>query len=390
MQELSFKGAIAPITPHEFLAEYWEKKPLLVKRAAPGFYRDLLSVQAIDQVLAMPGLHRRDIRVARGTDPLAVEEYADKDGFINAASLSRLFTDGFTIILNTLNLKVRPLAEICRAFEQVLSIPCQTNIYYTPRLAQGFKPHYDSHDVFVFQVAGRKHWLVNDTPVELPLRGQGFEAGLYEPGDVTMEFDLEPGDLLYIPRGVMHGARTSDEVSLHITLGALTTSWAEVLLEAVAAAALTDVELRRNLPAGYALPGYDAQAARQTFASLLNRVAENIDVESILDVYRGALQARRRPYLENSVTRLDGLSQISAADSAEPVPNLLYSLTESEGRASLACFGRTITVPDFAAPALAHAVKGTRFRVGELPGLDEAGSVALVRRLVLEGAVRLV
>ena len=112
------------------------------------------------------------------------------------------------------------LAALCRAVERTFSSHFQTNIYLSPRNAQGFKTHYDSHDVFVLQVSGSKHWtLVRHASIELPLRGQGFDPEKHIPGPPTREFTIQAGDVLYCPRGLFHAARATDEVSLHITLG---------------------------------------------------------------------------------------------------------------------------------------------------------------------------
>jgi hypothetical protein len=56
----------------------------------------------------------------------------------------------------------------------------------------------------------------------------------------------------------------------------------------------------------------------------------------------------------------------------------------------LSYFGRSLTLPAFAAPALRTALDGTALRVGDLPGLDEDGAVALARQMVAEGLLRVV
>ena len=52
----------------------------------------------------------------------------------------------------------------------------QANSYYTPRRSQGFAVHHDTHDVFVLQVAGEKHWRVYDPLLELPLKAQRWSS----------------------------------------------------------------------------------------------------------------------------------------------------------------------------------------------------------------------
>jgi ribosomal protein L16 Arg81 hydroxylase len=102
------------------------------------------------------------------------------------------------------------LAALCRAVEQVFSGHFQTNIYLSPPNAQGFGTHFDSHDVFVLQVAGSKLWTLYDTVVELPLRGQAFDKDKHHPEPPSREIVIRAGDLFYCPRGLFHSARSSN------------------------------------------------------------------------------------------------------------------------------------------------------------------------------------
>ena len=84
--------------------------------------------------------------------------------------------------ISQLHERLPQLAALCRAVEKTFSGHFQTNIYLSPPNAQGFKTHFDSHDVFVLQVAGSKVWTIYDTLIELPLHGQAFEPEKHIPG----------------------------------------------------------------------------------------------------------------------------------------------------------------------------------------------------------------
>ena len=149
--------------------------------------------------------------------------------------------------------------------ERELSFPLQANAYLTPARAQGAKYHYDTHDVFVLQILGSKRWTMYGTPVTLPLRNSDFDAQTHERGEPTMDFELGPGDMAYIPRGVVHDARSSEELSLHITVGILSYRWADLLLEFVADASLKDPAFRKSLPPGFAREDFDRGLAQEIF-----------------------------------------------------------------------------------------------------------------------------
>ncbi len=77
----------------------------------------------------------------------------------------------------------------------------------------------------MLQVSGSKRWTLFGTPVESPLSGQEFSPEAHSLGETTLEFELQAGDVAYIPRGVAHEARSTDTVSLHITAGVLRYTW---------------------------------------------------------------------------------------------------------------------------------------------------------------------
>src|SRR5437764_804485 len=141
---------------------------------------------------------------------------------------TRLFRQGATIIFTHLHQRLPSLGRLCEGLGRRFASRMQTNIYLTPPSAQGFAPHWDTHDVFILQVAGTKRWSIYDTKVPLPLRGQHFDRTLHEPGPVSMEFDLGPGDVCYIPRGAIHSAVSSTDTSLHITTGLIAYTWTDL------------------------------------------------------------------------------------------------------------------------------------------------------------------
>ena len=100
------------------------------------------------------------------------------------------FERGATIVLQALHLNHPPLAAFCRDLERELGHPTQTNAYYTPPSAQGFKVHHDTHDVFCLQVSGEKRWLVYPPVLELPLRSQKYTPEMGEPGEPVLDVTM--------------------------------------------------------------------------------------------------------------------------------------------------------------------------------------------------------
>jgi ribosomal protein L16 Arg81 hydroxylase len=148
-----------------------------------------------------------------------------------------------------------------------LRIPGQS-IFHTPD-AQGFKTHHDTHDVFVLQISGSKQWRTYEPVVRLPPPGQRFYWQTPPDGPAANTLTLRPGDLFYCPRGVPHDARAGKQASLHISLGALVTTWTELLLEIVADVALRDAAFRAGLPARFATNNIEPAVLNKTLRDLL-------------------------------------------------------------------------------------------------------------------------
>lgn len=78
------------------------------------------------------------------------------------------------------------------------------NVYHSGPNGVALNPHYDAYDVFVLQLEGEKTW-----EIVLP------------EGSSSTSLTLVPGDLLYIPQGIVHSAKTSSgfACSTHVTIG---------------------------------------------------------------------------------------------------------------------------------------------------------------------------
>ena len=385
----SLDWLIHPASKKTFFEQYFEKQPLVVKRGAPDYFKDLLSLDEIDRVITTLNRSTDEIILKNASREVTESDYT-VDGSIDVAKLYQLFGEGSTITLAFLDDVLPPLARFCRSLEREFTCPMQANIYLTPPGAQGAKVHYDTHDVFVLQVAGSKKWTIYGTPVELPLPGQDFDLTLHELGKPTMEFELEPGDVAYIPRGAGHDARSTDTVSLHVTAGILRFTWTDLLLEFVASASLRDAAFRKSLPPGFAHTGFDREQAKETLKGLLRRATESGDFDAALDHFVSEFFSKCRPLLRGQMAQMTALEKLDAKSVAGAREGAIFRIESAENSDSVSveCYGRRITFPAQAREAVEFALANARFKIRELPGgLDEAGKLVIVRRLIQEGLV---
>ncbi len=373
-----------PVSISDFFQDYWEKQPLLISRDDRDNYARLLSLGQIESIINETELPDSALDVVNANSPIGRGDFMT-NGLIDVLKVWRLFSEGASILLPELQKRVSSLAFLCRMLEAEFSAPFQTNIYLTPPGAQGFKPHYDTHDVFLLQVAGSKAWTIAGCPVQLPLRVQPFDSGMHAIGETTLLANLHAGDLLYIPRGWIHYAKSHDEISLHITLGALSYTWSDIVVEAISNLCLTDAEFRRAIPVGFANSVSDKTARRATFAKLLSRMVQ-VDLDAVFDRFADDFVTTRRPLMQDQLAQLTHTQVVSVSDVFAPRPGVIYRLSESPTGLLIRCHGREISLPRSAGAASRFALATPRYSIHDLPGgLDEPGKIALIQRLIVEG-----
>jgi bifunctional lysine-specific demethylase and histidyl-hydroxylase NO66 len=376
----------APMQRADFLENVHERASLVRRHGDPGRFADLLSIEMIDDFIAGTGLREGMIDLASQRGRPAPGSYIGADGRVNRAVIAEEYLKGATIILPQLHESLFRLADFCRALEAVFSCHVQTNVYLTPSNSegegnQGFPIHYDNHDVFVLQVSGAKAWRLYDMPVENPFRGEGFELGQHEAGPLRESFTLEAGDCLYVPRGLMHDAENvGDAPSLHITVGLITKTWADLMLEAVSELALTEADFRRSLPAGYANRDFDREEARRHFDKLTRLIAEKASIDGAFDLLADSFLRGRQP----NMTGVIGEVPPAAGDGRRYRRRAMapWTVADDEGEIALIGPGGDLLFKPEEAEALQTALFGDPFRIEDLPCPDPAG---LVRRLWANG-----
>ena len=389
----AFAKLIHPTTPEEFFSEYWEKKALIVHRDDPDYYRDLLNFQTVNDALTSLEHQQGEVFMGNHHDKIKTSDYAYESGFVDVSKLYSAFADGSSIALNNLHNRVGPLGNLCRSMEAELSIRFQTNIYFTPPDAQCFPPHYDTHCVFALQCEGKKTWRLYDFPVELPFHTQEFNPERDPIGEKTDEFVLSAGDFVYCPRGLGHDADTQgfDDPSLHITLGVLQKNWSDLLLEAMAQVSVDDPQLRQGLPIGFARPGFDREAARETYKEMVALAMEKMDFDTAMDFFVDDVVVTRHPLIPGQFEQVMMVRDLNTVDRrAGRRPNLLYRMEVKDGKVTLFFYGRQITMPEHAAEPMRFALENDDYPIAAIPGqLDDPGKLVLIRRLVREGLVML-
>ncbi|WP_329029682.1 cupin domain-containing protein [Streptomyces sp. NBC_01423] len=357
-----------------FARDIWARTALLTRGA--GDFSDLFSAGAVDELVSRRGLRTPFLRVAKNGATLPDASFTSPAGVgatiadqADDTALWREFADGATLVLQALHRTWAPVGDFTAALAAELGHPVQANAYVTPPQNRGFDAHYDVHDVFVLQIEGTKRWIVHPPVHPDPLRDQPWtdhRGAVAEAagGEPYLDTVLEPGDVLYLPRGWLHAAEAQGEVSVHLTLGVH--AWtryalAEQLMRAALAELREDPWMRGSLPLGVTDPAAEAAPVRERLRAAL----AGADPAPHFHRTRRA-QARPAP--------LGPLAQLAAVDGLGPgTPVRLRDALEArlEGRRLVTRVG-WLDFPDADLPALDRLLAGEVRTAGDL-GLACAG-----------------
>lgn len=387
-----FDLLIAPIEPAHFFAEFWEKRPLVISRQSPDYYSGLCSLADVDWILSSTDLRYPAIRLVRHGPDLPTNAYtrdlrSRRFVFAGVGDTDRILLEyqrGATILLQRVERSWPPLTALCGNLEQVFYHPVDANAYLTPASSQGFGVHYDTHDVFILQLAGSKHWRLYDAPLRLPLESQPIDQLDVNPGPLSQQIDLHAGDLIYLPRGTFHEALSSTCSSLHVTVAITPHRWADLIADAIAVVARQDERFRESVPLG-PLRGQDAGALEDRFEELLRILSERVNLAEVLDAMTDRFIAERRPPLDGQLAQLEELGRLRLRTVVARRAGLLYRLALQQDKVMLVFSRKKITYPSEMEPALRYIAAAGEFEVGSIPNLDVAQRLLLVHRLVREG-----
>lgn len=184
-------GPLGNLAPRQFLEEYWQKKPLLIRAAIPGF-KGLLSRDELINLACREDVESRFIRCDDWTlkhGPLSAKDFRQKN--------SR-----WTVLVQGINLVIDEGEKLLRKFDFIPYARLDDLMASYATDGGGVGPHFDNYDVFLLQGAGQRRWrigaqkdktLINGLPLKI-LRN-------FRP---TQEFVLNPGDMLYLPPQYAH------------------------------------------------------------------------------------------------------------------------------------------------------------------------------------------
>ena len=384
---------IAPMSARQFVAERWaESATRFQNEHNRGLLPTLLSIEGLRAGLTADRYRREDYRFVRR------QRYQEDDGFypatrhglIDAAETEKFFREkGGSIVIDHCHRYHEPVNALWQELMAVFRFPVTCTVYYTPPSHMTFPVHWDTDDVFVLQLQGRKFWSIYDPVIRDPLEHHQWGKYDYELGPPVLETILEPGDVLYVPRGHPHGVVAHpDEASLQITVGVCLPTW-HMCLKLLLQKAL----LRCGQHEWFRQPCPLILEPEGSISP--NRSLEEIAREWPHHLTVNALREAAEDFVTQHV--LTGLAETEdVTPPRDPArsgrgrryrrrPRLFFFHRAEQGLV-LKFAGKVLVFPITTEEAVRHVVRGGTVRAEDLPGgLDAEERHILIERLEREG-----
>ena len=371
---------LSPMTTDEFF-DAVGRKSLFVK-GAPGHERArLFGDDPKRTVLEAFATHsdRLDWHSASTKEPPpALDPAADPDAFLR--QIQDFQDRGYTLRIPDVVSLSSGLQQFARALESILHKPVDSSLFWS-KAGGGAMVHYDKRDNIIVHLEGRKRWFISVQPPGLQNDWKQVGEPVPQLGQHTV-IDVEPGDLIYIPRGTPHNVESTSE-SLHLSILFLPVTLRDTIVAALdylsdhdrifretavrIPAAGAPADLQRKLIEGIARLHGHCQSP--------DLVREAMHMRSALAI--GDLPALNKPASPPAVT---GETRVRHS------PLAISHIRPSLGSLDFSLPGNHIAVHPGVQQELEFIASTPDFRVSEIPGeTSEDVRIALVSRLIASG-----
>lgn len=227
-ESASLKGILGDMPLESFFDEIWQKATAVFRPDNSGMITGTPYHNVIEN-----GWKIMTELLEHGHEKVLVfENQCVLDDTEASANLAQAFLKGNSLVWNHADTLTAPLASLCNDLQK--SFPhAYANVYLTPPDSQTAPPHSDDRDVWVIQLYGEKEWTVyRNIPIAYPYPHEqvGKDDRLPVPEEVlngpSFNLTLKKGNVLYMPRGYVHEAHSTQHTSsLHATIAFATQDW---------------------------------------------------------------------------------------------------------------------------------------------------------------------
>jgi 50S ribosomal protein L16 3-hydroxylase len=217
------------ISPERFMTRYWHKKPLLIRGAIPAFSTHQKNPPELDSPISAPELFALAGNEFVESRLIQSKPWSLKSGPFKKKALPKIDQANWTLLLQGMEAHHPAAAAVLSWFRFIPDARLDDLMISIAGLGGGVGPHFDSYDVFLIQMSGRRQWRISSQKdlsldPQLPLKIlQNFAA--------EQDWVLEPGDMLYLPPHIAHDGIALDAGCQTWSVGFRSPSFKELLQE---------------------------------------------------------------------------------------------------------------------------------------------------------------
>ena len=201
------------ISVETFLKEYWQKKPLLIRNAFPDFEPPVTADELAGMALEEEVESRLIIQSADGAD------WQLKHGPLNEETFAELPDSHWTLLVQAVDHWVPEAAELVEQFRFAPNWRLDDLMISYASDGGGVGPHYDNYDVFLIQATGTRRWEVGGIFGEDSPRRDDVPVMILPEWEAEQSWDLQPGDMLYLPPRVGHNGYALGDDCMTLSVG---------------------------------------------------------------------------------------------------------------------------------------------------------------------------
>ena len=392
----SASDLFSPVQVEQFIDSYLERKVLHLERNDARQVEGLFDLDDLERCLRfVQPWHRGAVRVVSGggrEDPAQLDRVGVDGGEAEQFLIQR-FASKKTIVLQSAHEYWPPIAGIVLSLRRALKSHVRCNVYCTPPDSQGLGTHTDNHDVVILQTYGSKAWRIQEVDHALPIES-GEAAGLMHPRLSPAKLDEGscPREMVLYPGDVLHSAATTEESSIHLTIGLYPLRRHELMRQLVDLLAMEDEGLRRRVSPAVCSGKERLPNAGEMFRELA-RIAD--ELEPPLDL-APLIFLNSQLYTENAepggaiLSRL-GFERINLSNKLEIAAGATLVWCDVGTELRVRVGSASMSLPSKLAPVLPFFEKNRSFLVAGLPSrMTDNAKVVLSRSMVKNGLLRIV
>ncbi|SBS28767.1 50S ribosomal protein L16 arginine hydroxylase [Marinomonas spartinae] len=270
------------ITAQTFLEEYWQKKPLLIRAGLVDFTVPLDADELAG--MAMEEEVESRIVVENGLTPWEMRQ-----GPFTEDTFATLPEKEWTLLVQAVDHWVPEVQSLKEQFQFLPSWRLDDVMISYATEGGSVGPHYDQYDVFLVQVAGKRRWQVLSPDQYQDSAIPNIQLHILDnfPVDPNMDWELEAGDILYLPPNFAHNGRALDSECMTYSIGFRAPSIQEALTGVRDKLCEVDNPKDRFAPPETAARQHSAHISKDDIANLQSQLARLINQPDMLAQWLG-------------------------------------------------------------------------------------------------------